>query len=257
MSNALVPTDANSAFRLAEMMCKGKLVPEHLRNSPGDCLMIVEQAMRWNMSPFAVAQCTSAPKGKLMFEGKLVAAAIQTCGIMDGRLDYEFSGSGPDRTITVSGKIKGGTGIKTITLRLADAATDNIHWKKQPDQQLVYAGVRVWGRRWAPEVMLGVYSPEEMEPEKPDTFKGTTIESTATPVEPVNTPPKQSPQDRAAELVAQIEAAQDDDALQALHERVGKAIEFFNTRNASDIADDLADTFMRRKQALAGEEAAA
>jgi hypothetical protein len=40
--------------------------------------MVIEAAMRWGMSPFAVAQETSVIQGKLMFSGKLVAAAIQT-----------------------------------------------------------------------------------------------------------------------------------------------------------------------------------
>ena len=42
--SALVPTDAGGAFKLAEMMATGKLVPVHLQRSPGDCLMVIEQA---------------------------------------------------------------------------------------------------------------------------------------------------------------------------------------------------------------------
>lgn len=186
--SALVPTDASGAFKLAEMMSTGKLVPSHLQRSPGDCLMVIEQAMRWGMSPFAVAQCTSVIQGKLMFEGKLVAAAIQSCGILSDRLHYEFNGEGDKRTITVSGTIKGEAKPRTVDLALKDAKTTNGMWVKQPDQQLVYAGTRVWGRRHCPEVMLGVYSPEEMEPVR-DTFTGTTITATVDPPEPVSTAP--------------------------------------------------------------------
>jgi len=262
MSNALIPTDAASAFRLAEMMCKGKLVPEHLRNSPGDCLMVIEQAMRWGMSPFAVAQCTSAPKGKLMFEGKLVAAAIQTSGILDGRLDYTFAGTGQDLTVTVTGKVHGAPGIKEIKLRLGDAATDNIHWKKQPEQQLVYAGTRVWGRRWTPEVMLGVYSPEEMEPER-DTFVGTTIDARAEPG-PVTrdelnaaVPLKEAPQERAHQLLSEVGAVETQEALDALSERVSKAVAYLPGIGMKELAEQLNDEYRRQLQRLRGEEAAA
>ena len=48
-------------------------------------------------------------------------------------------------------------------------------WTKQPDQQLVYFATRAWARRHTPEVMLGVYSPEEFDTPK-DNFTGTTIE---------------------------------------------------------------------------------
>jgi hypothetical protein len=58
---------------------------------------------------------------------------------------------------------------------LADAKTSNSLWTKQPDQQLVYAGTRVWARRHAPEVMLGVYAPEEFDRAEP--FTGPTIDA--------------------------------------------------------------------------------
>lgn len=159
--SALMPVNMEQAMRLAELMSAGKLVPEHLQKSPADCLMVIEQAARWRMSPFAVAQATSSVRGKLMFEGKLVAAAIHTSGILVGRLQYQFRDAGPKRTVTVSGQIRGEAEPKTVDVMLEAVATENGCWKKQPDQQLCYSGARVWARRHAPEVMLGVYSPEE------------------------------------------------------------------------------------------------
>jgi hypothetical protein len=158
------------------MMARGKLVPVHLQGSPGDCLMVIEVSMRWGMSPFAVAQCTSVIQGKLMFEGKLVGAALNTSGIMAARLDYEFSGANGQRAVTVRGTLRGETKTRDVTVHLADAKTTNGMWVKQPDQQLVYAGTRVWARRHAPEVMLGVYAPEEFDRDEP--FNGPTIEAT-------------------------------------------------------------------------------
>jgi hypothetical protein len=157
------------------MMARGKLVPSHLHNSPGDCLMVIEASMRWQMSPFAVAQCTSVIQGKLMFEGKLVAAALNASGILSSRLDYEFSGAGQQRAVIVRATVKGETKPREVTVFLADAKTSNSLWTKQPDQQLVYAGTRVWARRHAPEVMLGVYAPEEFDRAEP--FTGPTIDA--------------------------------------------------------------------------------
>jgi hypothetical protein len=39
-------------------------------------------------------------------------------------------------------------------------------WQIQPEQQLMYHGVRVWARRHMPELMLGVWSPEEFAEEQ-------------------------------------------------------------------------------------------
>jgi hypothetical protein len=174
----LVPQSIDAAMQLANMMAKGRLVPQHLQNSPGDCLMVIEQATRWGMSPFAVAQSTSVIQGKLMFEGKLVAAALHTSGALATRLAYDYSGEGNSRVVRVSATLAGETTPRFVDVRLADARTTNKMWTTQPDQQLAYHGARVWARRYAPEVMLGVYAPEEMEPVQP-AHPGPTIEARA------------------------------------------------------------------------------
>ena len=66
--------------------------------------MVVEMAMRFGMSPFAVAQCTSVIQGKMMLEGKLVAAALHASGALKTRLDYVYAGEGDARAVTVSAR---------------------------------------------------------------------------------------------------------------------------------------------------------
>jgi len=150
------------AMKLAQAMASARMVPQHLQSSPGDCLMVIEQAMRWQMSPFAVAQSTAVVKGKMCFEGKLVAAAIQTSGVLEGRLNYEFTGEGDSRAVICTGLIRGEKKARTVEVKLSEARTENQWWKKTPDQMLTYHAARVWARRHTPEVMLGVYAPEEM-----------------------------------------------------------------------------------------------
>jgi RecT family len=162
-TSMLVPTNLTEAMKLAEMMANAKLVPAHLQGKPADCLLVIEQASRWNMSPFAVAQSTSVISGKLMYEGKLVSAVINASGALSGRLDFSYSGEGTERTIKVAGKFKGEDIAREVTVTLKEAKTTNGMWTKQPDQQLAYHGARVWARRHAPELMLGVYSPDEFD----------------------------------------------------------------------------------------------
>ena len=211
----LTPRSIEEMVSVAKWMATAKLVPRHLQGDVGSCLMVVEQAVRWGMSPFAVAQCTSVISGKLMYEGKLVAAAIETSGAIDGHLDYEFSGAGDDRTVTVTAKRRGDLTPRAIDIRLGDVKTTNEWWRKQPDQQLVYSGSRNWARRWTPAVMLGVYSPEEWGRDVDKTveqFGGQTIDGQpeAEPELPKVTPtpaPVTAPKTRsAAAVVDDIEA---------------------------------------------------
>lgn len=175
----LIPRNMHEAMQLAEMMSRGQMMPQHLKNA-GDALMVVEQAMRWNMSPFAVAQNTFNIKGKLLYAGVIVHAAIESLGAISGLIDYTFSGEGPTRKIVVTATRKGETEPKTVEVALKDAKTDNPLWIKQPDQQLCYHAVRVWARRWTPGVMLGVYTPEEWRQVQPEAFSGPTIDAEPT-----------------------------------------------------------------------------
>jgi hypothetical protein len=169
----LVPTSMTEAMRLAEIMASAKLVPSGLQKSPGDCLMVIQQALRWQMDPFAVAQECSVIQGKLMHSGKLVAAVVNSRGNLTDRLAFSYEGAGDQRTITVTGRLQGELSPRTVSVKLGDAKTNNRVWQTQPDQQLMYHGVRVWARRHTPELMLGVYSPEEFEPDEPPATKRT------------------------------------------------------------------------------------
>lgn len=161
LPTALVPSNIEQAIKLADLMCKGELVPQHLQEKPANCLMVIEQAIRWGMSPFAVAQCTSVIQGKLMYEGKLVAAVVNARGELAERLRYAYDGAGRDRTCTVTGRLRGEEETRTVSVTWGLVKSSNKVWETQPDQQLAYYGARVWARRHLPEVMLGVYSPDE------------------------------------------------------------------------------------------------
>jgi hypothetical protein len=209
-NSPLIPTSMDQAIRLAEMMSRGKLVPQHLQGSPGDCLMIIEQSQRWGMSPFAVAQSTSLVKGRLNFEGKLIAAALHTSGILKSRLDYKFDGKGDDLTCTVSATLIGETEPRTLSVVYKNVRTENIWWTKQPEQQLSYSAARNWARRFAPEVMLGVTSPEEFEEVAQVSHAdigGQIIEGTAEPA--VQQPAKRTVRQFLDDLKSELDEAQD------------------------------------------------
>jgi hypothetical protein len=161
----LAPDSLDGAFRLADAMSAAKLVPAHLQGKPSDCLLVIEQALRWGMSPFAVAQETSVIQGKLMYSGKLTAAVVNGLGNISKRLSYRYDGTGDNRSVTVSAQFQGETEPREIKVELREAKTANKFWVTQTDQQLAYYGARKWARLHAPDLMLGIYSPEEFEPD--------------------------------------------------------------------------------------------
>ena len=153
--------------RAAKMMAMASVIPEALRKGGGDtaignCFLVVNQAIRWGMDPFALAQCAFAISGKLGYEGKVAAAVINSDPRIEKRLDYKYSGEGDLRKVVVSATLAGEKVARTIEGTVGQWKTGNDMWKQDPDQMLAYRGARQWSRRHMPDVLLGVYTDDEL-----------------------------------------------------------------------------------------------
>ena len=166
---AFLPTSMAEAMEIAKLMSGGNFVPKHLRGAPGDCLAVVMQAARWGMDPFAVGNKTYFVNDRMAYEAQLVNAVVNSSNVLDGRLKVEWSGEGNNLKCLVTGRIKGDPDIKTREVKLANITTRNSPlWKSDPEQQIAYFATRAWARLHAPEVLLGVYTPDEIESIPPE-----------------------------------------------------------------------------------------
>lgn len=150
------------------MLGGSALTPRHLKGETpeetlANCFRVVNQAIRWQFDPFAVADETYVVGGKLGYQGKLVAAVIHTRAGLDGKLSCEFDGAGDKRKITIRGKFRGESQPREITLEVGQAKTANKMWTADPDQKLWYSGVIKWARRHCPEVIMGVLTEDDIE----------------------------------------------------------------------------------------------
>lgn len=200
-AGALLMNDAsmNKLERLAGLMANGKAtVPNHLKGSVGDCFAITLQSMQWGMNPFMVAQKTHLINGTLGYEAQLVAAVINSSGLVTDRFNFEWTGpwdkiigkfkevesrtkkddnSHPRKYIVpawnqadehglavkVWATLRGETQPRVLTLLLTQARTRNSTlWTEDPKQQLAYLAQKRWARLHAPDVILGVYTPDEL-----------------------------------------------------------------------------------------------
>ncbi|WP_312077544.1 RecT family recombinase [Leclercia sp.] len=178
-SNAVFNVQALSQLTaFAELMAQSAVtVPKHLAGKPADCMAIVMQAMQWGMNPYAVAQKTHLVNGVLGYEAQLVNAVISSSSAIVGRFHYEYGGDwekiagkkdGRDELglfVRVGAVLRGETDITWgENIYLADITTRNSPlWKTAPKQQIAYLAVKYWARLYCPEVILGVYSPDEVE----------------------------------------------------------------------------------------------
>ncbi|HGH3389029.1 TPA: recombinase RecT [Citrobacter freundii] len=178
-SNAVFNVQAlGQLTSFAELMARSVVtVPKHLAGNPADCMAIVMQAMQWGMNPYAVAQKTHVVNGLLGYEAQLVNAVISSSSAIVGRFHYEYGGDwekiagkkdGRDESglfVRVGAVLRGETDITWgEPVYLADITTRNSPlWKTAPKQQLAYLAMKYWARLYCPEVILGVYTPDELE----------------------------------------------------------------------------------------------
>lgn len=173
------PEGMDRLVRFATLMADSKAtVPAHLAGKPADCLAVTMQAAQWGMNPFAVAQKTHVVNGTLGYEAQLVNAVVSSSNLLSTRLNYRWDGDwskvngksdkSPSLTVTVSAVLKGEADPRELTISMAQAGVRNSPlWEQDPRQQLAYLCVKRWARLHAPDVLLGVYTPDELQEATP------------------------------------------------------------------------------------------
>jgi hypothetical protein len=192
----------NAIVRVAEMMAKSRgAVPKHLRDNPGGCMAVTMQAMRWNMDPFALAVKTyQIDDNPIAYEGQAVIAALNNSPLLVTRLsfrwdgpwerivgrfkqvesktkkdsegnpkkfivpDWDFNKDEEGLSVTVWATLVDEPAPRELTLLMKQARVRNSPlWAEDPKQQIAYLAGRRWGRLHAPDVIMGVFTPDELE----------------------------------------------------------------------------------------------
>ncbi|CAI1026770.1 RecT family [Serratia liquefaciens] len=188
------PSGLRQLQQFAEVMAQSvQTLPKHLAGKPADCMAVAMQAAQWGMNPFAVAQKTHLVNGTLGYEAQLVNAVVTSSRAVQGRFKYEYGGDWdaymlhPDKQheaglfIRVGAVIRGETEITWgEPVYLAPITTRNSPlWKTAPKQQIAYLAVKYWARLYCPEVILGVYSPDEFDEPLPRVERDVTPPATS------------------------------------------------------------------------------
>lgn len=188
-------------MEVAKIMASGvATVPKHLQKNPADCMAVIMQSMQWKMNPFTVGQKTHLVNGTLGYEAQLVNAVITALAPTKDRLHFEWFGDwskvigkfreGESKTkvdedtgekkkyrvpnwamkdeeglgVRVWATLKGEDEPRVLELLLIQARTRNSTlWADDPKQQLAYLATKRWSRLYCPDVILGVYTPDELD----------------------------------------------------------------------------------------------
>lgn len=185
-------TDRFEHFQRAAsaLMHSSILNPSIRGDDPKQCfsnlMLVFDLADRWKLPPLSIAQCISIVHNKVVYEGKLIQAALDSSlGVTlypwwtgdRGTTEYRiFLSDKPwdDLTDEELGALRPGVqirGRRIIDGSVAewrtfgkDGRTPNPAWTGAATQnQLLYRGSREWARRYEPAHLLGVYGDDEIE----------------------------------------------------------------------------------------------
>jgi hypothetical protein len=178
----IMPRNVGEIMEFAKMMAVSDFcVRPGFRGNPGACLAVALQAFRCGGDPFAWANKAYITKSKsgdeqISYEAQLIHAIVTSSGVLQKRLRPVYEGQGTKRKCKIIGYIKGEEEpFEYESPTVEEIAVKNSPlWTADRDQQLYYYTTRAWARRYVPEILLGIYAPEEMgdvidmEPETPE-----------------------------------------------------------------------------------------
>jgi len=173
---SLLPAPLEKLQEVADFMAAaGPMVGPGFQGHPRRCLAIAYQAARWGLDPVAVSQkaYVTEQRGveRIGYEAQLVASIINTRaplakgpGGQRRPIEIDYFGEGAARYCVVTGYLEGSEKPRKVSSpTVANIKPKNSPlWFSDPDQQLAYYTQRSWARRWCPQVLLGIYTPEEL-----------------------------------------------------------------------------------------------
>ncbi len=165
----VLPETMKEVETLAQYMAKaGSAIPHAMQGNPGECMAVIMDAVAWRMNPWAVARMryiTKSKDGHLTggYMGQLFMSVLNTRAPLKRRMIPEYVGEHDALICKLRGETLDGQVLEYETPKLKDISPQNSPlWKSDPRQQIAYYAFRAFGRRFFPEIFMGVYDPEEV-----------------------------------------------------------------------------------------------
>lgn len=157
------------AQRVAGMLSKSDLVPKEFKGNVQNTMIALEIASRIGASPLMVMQNLYIVHGKPSWSSTFIIAAINSCQRFEP-LRFVMDGEGQNRSCYAWTTAKGNKEERiegpAITMAMAKAEgwldKNGSKWKTMPELMLRYRAAAFFGRLYAPEIMMGMQTQDEV-----------------------------------------------------------------------------------------------
>lgn len=158
------------ATKMAASLAKSTIVPKEFQNNANNALIAIEMASRLRTSPLMVMQHLYVVYGRPSWSAQYVIAMINGSGKYDMELQFEEKADDKGKphscmcwTEKDGRKVTG----PVVTMDLAKAEgwydKNSSKWKTMPQIMLRYRAASFFGRMNCPDLMMGMYTREEVE----------------------------------------------------------------------------------------------
>lgn len=262
--------------RMAKLLAASALVPKEFQGNLSNCVIALDLAQRLNASPLAVCQNIYIVHGKPSWSSTFIIAAINSTDKFSP-LRFSVSAPEPEREVTADLIVydrAGNRTVKTVKERIANRtciawaiekatgerlesppvsiemavregwySKDGSKWRTMEQLMLRYRCATLFGRLYAPEVLMGMLSveeaiditpPESVEP-RPGESRSDRLARELSEAKPEAPPAEMptAPTEQKAEAPAQVAAsAAEIDPLATQRAEVQRLIETLDARQA-------------------------
>lgn len=156
------------AQRVAKMLSSSNLIPKEYQGNVQNTMIAMEMANRIGASPLMVMQNLYIIQGRPSWSSSFIIAVLNNCKRFSP-LKFTVTGSGETLTCkafatelntgeTITGPI--------ITMQMAKDegwfTKPGSKWKTMPELMIQYRAAAFFGRLYAPELLMGMHSSEEV-----------------------------------------------------------------------------------------------
>jgi hypothetical protein len=162
------PASFEHSQRVAKVFAASELVPAHLRkNGVTDVLLAYAIAKRMGEDPVIVMQNIFFVSGRAGWKTEYMIGRANKSGVFKGRINWRSQGQGDTLAVTAFAKLADTgeeiTATATMGMAKAEGWTRNPKYGTMPEHMLRWRSATMLIRLFAPEVMLGVSTREELE----------------------------------------------------------------------------------------------
>ena len=156
------------AQRAGKLFSESGLVPQSFNKNPAACFIGLQLASQLKINPLMLFQHIYQVNGKLGIEAQIAIGIANKSGVFKGPIKYEFKGEGKTRSCTARAILSNSEEEVTMTVDWETVEKEGWHkktgskWNTMPDLMFRYRSAMWLIRAYAPEVILGLSSSEEL-----------------------------------------------------------------------------------------------